>query len=119
MPETSSASPQYGIQPDTGAYRTSVDSPGFLNDTDIAELEYEPCETVTGAIQTKGTGGIFLNATDDGFSWQGNGLTIYRPAGQITLDERIEVDWNPDCIDRQKIHGSQKTVMLAVAQERS
>ena len=125
MPETSSSA--YGLLPDTGVYRVAEDPPKdadgndqILDNDGIAalELEIDPCDTVIGAVQNKGRGGIFIPSTDDGFAWKGV-LTIFRPAGQITLDERFEVDWNPDCIDRQKIHGSQKRVMLAVAQERS
>ena len=128
MPETSSSA--YGLLPDTGVYRVAEDPPKdadgndqILDNDGIAalELEIDPCDTVIGAVQNKGRGGIFIPSTDDGFAWKGV-LTIFRPAGQITLDPGLYPIsillaplWRVSSVYRQNM----KTVMLAVAQERS
>ena len=113
MPETSSASPQYGITPDTGAYRTSLDSPGFLNDTEIAELEYEPCEMVTGAIQTKGTSSLMRPMMD--FLGKATALpSIVLQAKSHWMKGLKSIGIliaSLRTVYRQKIHGSQKRVV--------
>ena len=110
-------------------YRTSVDPPQdadgndqILDNDGIVALGYEPCASlVTGAVQSQGSGGSNPVNEDGSFAWKGD-LTIFRPAGQITLDPGLYPIsillaplWRVSSVYRQNM----KTVMLAVAQERS